>query len=87
MTVVLGAVAYDAIIDLEDLGLDVGGHLLVARGLAGLPAGDERTALLVSRPWAAVRRCKRSWRSQISRWPDSCCPCSVKAHFSICCAF
>jgi hypothetical protein len=32
-----------AITDLEDLGLDAGGHLLVARGLAGLRAGDRLT--------------------------------------------
>jgi hypothetical protein len=29
--------------DLEDLGLDAGGHLLVVRGLAGLPVGDQLT--------------------------------------------
>lgn len=39
----LQAISVSATIDLEDLGLDAGGHLLVARGLAGLRSGDELT--------------------------------------------
>ncbi len=47
-----------AIIDIEDLGLDAGAHLLIKHGLAGVPVGGE----------ILVTGSAPGWEAQLSAW-------------------
>jgi hypothetical protein len=61
-------------VDLGDLGLDSGGHLLLRRALAGLPTGAE-VAVHGRHPALAVHL--RAWcraEAHAVRWPDQDCP-------------